>query len=150
MPGTELTAFTWIKEEVIVQGSGSERSKSPRPHSAATSSAGTVYLGITGPKVLSWDSDRSRWKEDSPIELKGNPLLSSCGDTIVCLWIEGKDILICVKPEGGKWGLVKRIVRESEFAEDLAAPQNAPENFVPLAWSTRNRKAIKTMAVPMK
>ncbi|MFH1024496.1 MAG: sialidase family protein [Planctomycetota bacterium] len=148
--GDEVTVMTWTIEEVLLKGSGNERSRTPRPQSAATDAAGVVYLGVTGPKVLRYDASGKTWLDDSPPELKGNPLLSVCGKKLACLWIGEGGVFLSVKPEGGKWGPAKKIVDEPEAIEDLAAPQNAPEKFIPAAWSAKSRKAIKTVAVPVE
>jgi len=149
-PGDEVTVMTWTPEEVILKGAGGERSRTPRPHSAATDSAGGAWLGVTGPKVLRCDAGGKSWAEDSPPGLKGNPMLSALGRGLACLWAGDGGIWLSLRPEGGPWGPARKVADEPEAIEDLAVPQNAPEKFIPVAWSTKSRKAIKAAAVPVK
>ena len=44
----------------------------------------------------------------------------------------------------------QKVADEPEAIEDLAVPQVAPDKFIPVAWATKGRKAIKAAAVPVK
>ncbi len=154
-PGDEVTVMTWTPAEIISKAVKRQRTHNPRPHSAATDAAGTVYLGLSagrkgtpGPKVLRYDAAAKKWAEDSPPELKGNPMLSAWGGRMACLWFSEGAIRLSLKPAGGKWSAARKIAEEQEGINTLAVPQVSPEKFLPVAWGTKSRKSIKVVAVP--
>ena len=148
--GDELTVIVWTAEEVIMKGEGGSRSRTPRPHSAATAADGTAYLAVTAPsKVLRFEGEGKKWVEDSPAGLGGKPMLVAWGGKMACLWAGEGGIFLSVRGEGGKWSAARKVAEETEAVQDLAAPQVAPEKFIPAAWSPKSNKTIKVVAVPM-
>jgi len=152
-PGDEVTVMTWAPVEVINKGGKRKRTRNPRPHSAATDAGGVAYLGLTGgndakPRVLRWSPDGKKWEEDTPPDLSGNPMLSAWGKKVACLWFAAGAVHLSVRPAGGKWAKARKIAEEKEGVNTLAVPQDAPEKFLPVAWGTRTRRAVKVVAVP--
>jgi hypothetical protein len=152
-PGDELTVMTWAPVEVISKGGKRKRTRNPRPQSAATDAGGVAYLGLTGgngakPRVLRWGPTEKKWGDDAPPGLAGNPMLSAWGKKMACLWFAAGAVHLSVKPADGKWGPARKIAEEQEGVNTLAVPQDAPEKFLPVAWGTRTRRAIKVVAVP--
>ena len=145
-------ALTWSPAVVIL--GGKERSRSPRPHSVATTVEGVMYLAVVGgrrvpvSKVLRFDADKAAWIEDSPPGLRGKAMLASWGSAMVCIWQTDGRIVLSVKPKGGPWGPPKKVADEPLPITTLAAPQVAPENFLPLAWGNRSGRVVKLVAVP--
>jgi hypothetical protein len=145
--GAEAVGFTWTKPEVI--------SKKGRRASLATASDGTLYALIAGRNVKSvvLRYDGETWAEDTPPDLPsaGGPMpqLARCGDRIACVWnLRGK-LSMSVRSEPGGWGKARLLAEEEEPVASLAVPQVAPKAFLPVAWSTRSRKFIKVVAVPL-
>jgi hypothetical protein len=147
--GDELKVMVWTPEEVILKGTGGARSRSPRPHSAATDAAGVAYLAVTAPsKVLRLEAKDGKWVEDSPPELGAKPMLVTWGPKMACLWAGEGGIYLSIRGADGKWSAARKVAEEQEKLEDLAAPQIAPEKFIPFAWSTASRRFIKVGTVP--
>jgi len=121
----------------------------------ATGRDGRLYVLATAPKALGkvFCFDGKTWSDDTPPELTRSipmPLLVACGDRMACVWNANGKLMVSVKPNGGKWGAAKQVAEEKEPMASLAAPQTAPDAFIPIAWSTKSRTFIKVVAVPVK
>ena len=143
--GDELLAFAWSPASDIEKGRW-------EPSSAATLPDGTVFAALQSPgkapKVMRLEG--GRWVQDSPAGIGGwRPMLSACGGRLTCAWFEGKTVFLCARGPDGKWGGAKKIAEEQDLIETIAAPLVGPENFVPIAWSTKKRDAVKVAAVPL-
>ncbi len=145
--GESLSGFAWTKPKPIT--------RQHRSCCVATGSDSRLYVLATAPKavgkVLRFDG--KGWTDDTPPDLVRSaplPLLVACGDRMACVWNANGKLMLSIKPNGGKWGAAKLVAEEKEPMVSLAAPQIAPDAFIPIAWSTKSRKFIKVVAVPVK
>ena len=135
---SRFDGMTWSKPQAI--------GRRTCPVSAVTV-AGHIYLATRRPpQVLRFDGEA--WVPDSPPG-PGTGLLCRSGDRVVCLWHEkaadAPDTIYCsVKRGGGQWSPPKAVAAEPGAIEGLAAPRHAPDTFVPIAWSDKTRRWIKT------
>ncbi len=153
--GDQVTVMTWSPAEVISKNRERQRTHSPHPHSVATSAGSIVYLGLTASRdgdpasrVLRYDAAARKWVEDSPPGLAGAPMLAAWNEKMACLWPGKEGIMLSVKSPGGKWSAARKIAAEQGGINTLAVPQVAPKKFLPVAWGTRSRKAIRVVAIP--
>jgi len=146
-PDAVVLGFAWTKPRPIT--------RRHRSCCVATGSDGRLYVLATAPKAVAkvFRFDGDAWVDDTPPALVRSaplPLLVACGGRMACVWNANGKLMLSVKPAGGKWGAAKQVAEETERVVSLAAPQMAPDTFIPVAWSTTSRTFIKVAAVPVK
>ncbi|MFO7900727.1 MAG: sialidase family protein [Planctomycetota bacterium] len=145
-PGDRVVGVTWTKPEPI--------SRKMRRASVATTSDGTLFVLLMGRRVPAEVRryDGETWADDTPPDLgrsAPDPVLIASGRRVACAWNKRGKIMLILRGEHGKWTKSRPIAEETEPVTILAAPQTAPESFVPVAWATRSRDFIKVVAVPI-
>jgi hypothetical protein len=146
-PDDSVTGVTWTKPQVL--------SKKARNASVATAKDGALHVLLTYKRAPAEVRrfDGKTWTTDTPPDLTRSdrpPLLVACGGMMGCVWSAKGKIMLALKPDGGKWWPAKQVAEEKEKIVSMAAPQKAPDTFIPIAWSTSSRKFIKVVAAPVK
>jgi hypothetical protein len=150
--GDNLTSWTWFDPAKRAWTPPAQVFRSfGGTASAAAAGEKTIYAALrTSAKLMRLDGDK--WVEDAPADYSGRGLLSVSGRTLWCFWPEEKDgktlIMAARKPPDGAWSAPEKLAEETEKLQGLAAPVNAPEGFVPLAWGPRGGW-VKFLRVPV-
>jgi len=116
---------------------------------SAVNVAGTLYVATRRPSQVVRLAG-GKWVPDSPPG-PGTGLLSRCGQRLVCTWCQpadgGDEVCFSAKVGGGAWSPPRRLAAEAGGIAGLAAPQHAPDGFLPVAYADKARRWIKTTCV---